>query len=237
MDQYSKSYFSDLENAIQAEVPRNLRILKSIQKYKLDGKLLDVGIGTGLFLQLAAKNNWQTYGVDISKYAINLAKKKTKAKLFLGDLAKLNLENNFFDVINMRHSIEHMQSPELVLKNAFKILKPGGLICIATPNSYGLHAKFFGNLWPHLSLPYHLHFFSKDSLSTIVKQQGFLVLELKTEELSSYELFKLTLNKFGIRCNIGNPSKVSLLINQLLANLGWGEGLLIIAQKPDHKNE
>ncbi|MBI3485650.1 class I SAM-dependent methyltransferase, partial [Candidatus Daviesbacteria bacterium] len=195
MTNYNQQYFAELEKADKLEKPRNLRLLELVEKYQTSGNFLDIGVGSGLMLKLSRRHGFKTYGVDVSEYAIARLKKIVKAKLFCGDLKDLNLPKNFFDVINMRHSIEHLKDPQNSLKEVFKLLKPGGIICIATPNSFGLHAKLYGQDWPHLSLPYHLHFFSKQSLKDLVISSGFEILDQKTEELTNYYLFKLFLFK------------------------------------------
>lgn len=231
MDQYNREYFADLEKSEELELPRNLRILEAIELFKKTGQLLDVGVGTGLFLGLASKKGWSVWGVDISSYAVKKVKKEG-FKIFRGKLAKIPFKNNFFDVINMRHSIEHMEDPKGALLKSYKILKPGGLICIATPNSSGIHAKIFGKDWPHLNLPYHLHFFSKKSLIKILKDSKFKILSIKTEELTSYDPFKLLLFQIGFSVKYQNPSRPGIIFNEILSMFGCGEGLVVIAQKP-----
>lgn len=232
MSNYDRKYFSGIEKGERVEIPRNLRILKKIEKYSDKGKILDIGIGSGLFIKLAKKSNWQVYGVDISKYAVDKVKKEVLGvEVELGDFENSKIRENFFDAVNLRHSLEHFKDPERVLRKVYKILKPGGVVSVAVPNSFGIHAKFFGELWPHLSKPYHLHFFSKRSLNKIMESCGFKVLESATEELSCYDLFRLTLNKIGIRCSTGDPSKMTLFINMFLVKMGSGEGLVVVAKK------
>lgn len=230
MDQYNRKYFVDLEKGEELELPRNSRILEAIELFKKSGQLLDVGIGTGLFLRLASKRGWSVCGVDISSYAVEKVKKEG-FKIFRGKLTNIPFKNNFFDVVNMRHSIEHMEDPKGALLKSYKILKPGGLICIATPNSSGIHAKILGKDWPHLGLPYHLHFFSKKSLIKILKDSKFIILSIKTEELTSYDPFKLLLFKIGFSVKYQNPSRLGITFNEILSIFGWGEGLVAMAQK------
>lgn len=230
MEQYDKKYFADLEKSEKVELPRNLRVLRAIESFKKSGRLLDVGIGTGLLLKLAKGRGWNVQGTDVSSYAIGKAK-KYGFEIFKGRLEESTFKDIFFDVVNMRHSLEHMEDPSKALVRAYQILKPGGIICITTPNSFGAHAKIFGKDWPHLSLPYHLHFFSKQSLSRLVEDAGFVILQLKTEELTIYDIFKLFLFKIGLPVKYQNPSWLTFFVNNLLASVGLGEGLLLIAKK------
>src|SRR3990170_4658896 len=112
-----------------------------------------------------------------------------------------------------------MQNPKKALREAYRIIKPGGLICVAVPNSFGIHSKIYGNKWPHLSLPYHLHFFSKQTLSKLVKESGFQIIKISTEELSIYDLLKFILHSLGFSYNFQKPSRVSLVLDKFLAKL------------------
>jgi 2-polyprenyl-3-methyl-5-hydroxy-6-metoxy-1,4-benzoquinol methylase len=235
-DQYTKDYFEELEKADQVEYPRNARIINQIQNYIKTGRLLDVGVGTGLFMEIAQKKGFEVFGLDVSEYAIKKIGKrlgiKSAQKLVVSELTNQTFIADYFDVVNMRHSIEHVKYPEKLLKNVYKILKPGGLVAIATPNSFGWHAKLFKELWPHWSVPYHIQFFSKQSLEQIVKNAGFTILKSKTEELTNYDIFRIFLKRLGLPINYNRATFLTKIANNILAKIGQGEGLLIIAQKP-----
>lgn len=234
-DQYTKDYFEELEKADKVEYPRNDRIVDLIQRYTKKGRLLDIGVGTGLFMGIAQKKGFEVFGLDVSSYAIKAVGKKlnikSEKKLVVSELTEKTYASNYFDVVNMRHSIEHVSDPEKLLKDVYKILKPGGIVAIATPNSFGWHAKLFKELWPHWSVPYHIQFFSKKSLEIVVKKSGFTILKSKTEELTNYDIFRIFLRKVGIPINYNRATFLTKIANNFLAKIGQGEGLLIIAQK------
>lgn len=232
---YSKKYFSELEKADKIEYPRNARILEEILPYFKKGKLLDIGVGSGLFMELAQNKGFEVYGLDVSEYAIEQVAKRLKIKkgkqLVISELTKKTFPENFFEAINLRHSIEHVKDPLELMQNVYHILKPGGVVTIATPNSYGIHAKIFGSLWPHWSVPYHIQFFSKKSLREVVEKSGFVVKTLKTEELTNYDLFRGILKRIGVPINYNRATWLTVWLNNILAKIGLGEGLLVVAQK------
>jgi ubiquinone/menaquinone biosynthesis C-methylase UbiE len=238
-DQYTQDYFEELEKADMVEYPRNARIVDLIQQHKKTGLLLDIGVGTGLFMEIAAKRGFEVFGLDVSEYAIkNVAKRlkiKSGNKLIVSEFSSKTFPSGFFDVVNLRHSIEHVTDPEKLLGNVFRVLKPGGVVTIATPNSFGWHAKIYRDLWPHWSVPYHIQFFSKRSLNELVKKTGFAILVSKTEELTNYDLFRALLKRVGVPINYNRATSLTKIINNFLAKIGQGEGLLILAQKPYEK--
>ncbi len=238
-DQYTQDYFIELEKADQVEYPRNARILDLIQDYGKVGTLLDIGVGTGLFMEIAMQRGFEVSGLDVSDYAIKGVSKRLKIRsdkrLVVSELHSSTFPTQSFDVVNLRHSIEHVTDPAKLLKQVFRILKPGGIVSIATPNSFGWHAKIYQDLWPHWSVPYHIQFFSKKSLKDVVNKAGFKIVVFKTEELTNYDLFRALLKRIGIPINYNRATFLTKIVNNFLAQVGQGEGLLVLAQKPYEK--
>lgn len=231
LNKYNKQYFKGLEKSDITELPRNIRNLEEIKKCKNSGKLLDVGIGTGSFLRLAQKSGFDVLGVDISDYTVKKVREKFNLAAVKGELTKIDFRNERFDVINMRHTIEHIKKPVEALKKAYKLLKPGGIIYISTPNSFGVHARIYGREWPHWSYPYHLHFFSKKTLSNLILNAGLEITVLKTEEITIYNSIYAIFKKTGITKKLYNPGRLSRFVDNFLAKIGLGEGLVLIARK------
>lgn len=105
-----------------------------ILKIKKRGKILDVGCGIGNFLDKFNSKDWKKYGIDVSDYAIKIAKSKgihikTKKKAY-------SYTPNSFDVIVFRGSIQHIEDPFVKIKLCIRLLKKNGLLVfLATPNS------------------------------------------------------------------------------------------------------
>lgn len=232
MDLYNHHYFSKLEQAEQGEVIRNSRLLLKIEKSIPAGRLFDVGVGTGLFLKLAKYRGWDVSGMDISAYAVKKVKQELNVPVYQGELLDLPLRANYYEAVNMRHSIEHIPDDIAVLGKVLKILKPGGVLCIATPNSYGLHAWVYGKQWPHWDLKHHVNFYSKNSLQRLVTNAGFEIIEASTEELTIYNIINALTAKLGFDVQVNYTNKWSLLVDRILAYLGLGEGLVLLARKP-----
>ena len=77
------------------------------------------------------------YGVDISSYAVNRAKKKfPKIEFITGDIYKLPFKDETFDLVYSMFVIEHVTEPEKVLVEAIRVLKNGGFFILGAPN-YG----------------------------------------------------------------------------------------------------
>lgn len=147
-------------------------------------RLLDVGCGFGYFLKYCEEqaNGWELYGIDISEYAIDFAKKILESvKLMVADAnEKIPFNDNYFDIVTMFDVIEHVRSPYDVLKECYRILKPNGLICITTPNLNALEKFWKGRSWHGYIDPTHIYLFTPDGLEFLVRRVGFKIETVKT---------------------------------------------------------
>jgi 2-polyprenyl-3-methyl-5-hydroxy-6-metoxy-1,4-benzoquinol methylase len=141
-----------------------------IPKHKRNGKLLDVGCGSGNFLTRANSCGWETFGVDFDKASVANAN-NNGLNVVHGLIESIN-SDCLFDVITISHVIEHVASPENLIKESLRRLAPGGIISIATPNNEGFGIKKWKNLWSSLETPRHLVVFNKRSISFILSKSG-----------------------------------------------------------------
>ncbi len=161
---YSDKYFEWQSNVgIFGAIANRIKFEKFIKE---DQKVLDFGCGGGYML--STFNNIEKYGVEISDIAREEAKRKMKVYKRSSELP-----DNFFDLIISNHALEHCDNPLLELKELYRSLKKGGLICIVVPidnkkNNYVKNDRFM-----------HLYSWSPSNLGNILKVAGFDVLESK----------------------------------------------------------
>jgi 2-polyprenyl-3-methyl-5-hydroxy-6-metoxy-1,4-benzoquinol methylase len=174
-----------------ANFARGLRLLGS---YKKAGKILDVGCATGVFLDMAKKEGWEPYGVDISEYAANYAREKFGIKVEAKELQDVGFPARYFDVITMWDTIEHLPNPRQTLEESLRILKDKGLIFILTIDEDSLIPRLAhlmykcsgGKLKKPVKLVHPVHHvthFSKSTLVRMLEMSGFEVIHLKKSEI------------------------------------------------------
>lgn len=144
------------------------------------GTLLDVGCGGGRFLNRMQKRGWQVEGSDFDEQATKKVSARYGIKTHIGDLSQCALPANSFDVITMSQTIEHLYTPEATLRECLRILKPGGLLVMTTPNVYSIAASEFGAHWRGWEAPRHLHLFSVESLQRLTQRVGFEIVEARS---------------------------------------------------------
>lgn len=92
-------------------------------------KVLDIGCGNGQICREFNKNKNKIYGVDIED-----VRKFKDFQFSLVDSATLPYENDLFDIIISNHTIEHIPDQARHLDEIYRVLKPDGIVYIATPN-------------------------------------------------------------------------------------------------------
>ena len=139
------------------------------------GRLLDFGCGAGRFLAHMAGQSWQVTGIDTSTMAVQRARTDLGLRALVGTLPHPDLKPSSFEAITMWHSLEHVHEPLEILKEAHRLLVPGGRIVITVPNIDSLPFRWFGSAWYGLDLPRHMSHFAPWTLHLMLEQAGFRV--------------------------------------------------------------
>ncbi len=156
------------------------------------GELLDVGCGAGRLLNRMQKSGWAVEGVDFDAQAAALATNRYGIKTHVGDLSQCHLPSNSFDAITLSQTIEHLYAPKATLLECLRILKPGGLLVMTTPNPLSIGAMEFAASWRGWEAPRHLHLFSVATLKTLTEQSGFHVTESTTYSAGSAVVYRVS---------------------------------------------
>lgn len=169
--EYFKRSFGPLDkNRVIVERKRLKYFKKYLNRNDQKINILDIGCGLGYFLNLCDGIGWQTFGVDISTYAIAYAGKYTKAKLDIINIKndKLPYENDFFDVITCFDVVEHLENDNIIFKEINRVLNKEGLLIISTPDGKS----------PYDREETHINIYTKNELAIELEQHNFKILNL-----------------------------------------------------------
>ena len=149
------------------------RLIKVIGK---KGKVLDIGCGNGMRLELLRKMGFeQCYGLEPMQEEIHYTKNAKNLQVYNTMLEDSNFSENSFDAITLYHTFEHIHNPVQHLQIIKKILKPGKWLVIQVPNLDSFQANFFKSNWASLDPPRHYFHYTPKSLSKLLAQNGFKV--------------------------------------------------------------
>ena len=128
-------------------------------------------------------------------------------------------------------------SPSATLLEIRRILRPGGLLYLTVPNYGSVESRLFGESWVALSLPHHLHHFTRDTLLRLLLQTGFEARLCRTDSDTSTTVASLhawAANHGGWRRLLTAVPRWVLLPATLICDrLGRGSILRLLAQTPD----
>jgi 2-polyprenyl-3-methyl-5-hydroxy-6-metoxy-1,4-benzoquinol methylase len=136
-------------------------------RYLEGGRLLDVGCGVGQFLGTLVSLGWNATGIDTDERVLESCRQRG-LDARVGTLEQQRFPDEYFDIVTMRHVIEHIPRPGLVLAEIARILKPGGRLVITTPNAASLSHTKLGRFWMGLDAPRHVNIFTPPSLVNLL---------------------------------------------------------------------
>lgn len=167
------------------------------QKVKLVGRLangkavLDIGAGTGHFLNACTEAGFNALGLEPDADARTFAESNFSANI--KPLDELHsLENNSRDVITMWHVLEHVYDLRKDLDKITEILKADGTLVVAVPNMSSFDAKHYKEFWAAYDLPIHLYHFTPDDIKRLFDQYNMEVKETLPMKFDSYYVSMLS---------------------------------------------
>lgn len=155
------------------------------------GALLDIGCGTGAFLNEMQKAGWTFTGLEP-----DAAARQNAQKLYgivpQPSHAIFDLPPEGFDAVTMWHVLEHVHSLHEYIEQIKKMLKPAGKLLVAVPNYTSYDAAHYKEHWAAWDVPRHLYHFSPQSMEVLMKQHGLCVQSLKPMWFDSFYVSMLS---------------------------------------------
>jgi SAM-dependent methyltransferase len=155
-------------------------LLDQIPPSHRNGRLLDVGSGVGLLVELAAERGATACGIDRAPAAGRVARRHG-VDVRTGELGDLPERN--FDVVVMMHVLEHVYDPVDFVAEATERLRKGGLLLVNVPISDGLMPRLLRERWYGFQPTQHVHQFSRRGLINVALRAGLEPLRVTSESL------------------------------------------------------
>lgn len=202
-------------------------------------RLLDVGCALGFMLQEAKAAGWDATGVETSEFAAKYATEHAGCPVHTGTVENAALHSDSFDVVTLMDVIEHVAEPRTLLCEIYRILRPGGVVFIVTPNFGSLFVKLYGlrayGVWPDQ----HVVYFQPSTMARMLRDVGFKRTITGSKDFYSENLRRLLRRGGGpesrnIKAAFSpqrSLGKMRILINHLLMFVPAGDKLIAFAQK------
>jgi ubiquinone/menaquinone biosynthesis C-methylase UbiE len=179
-----KCYYSHLSRYVLDALPQN-------------GKLLDIGCGTGLFVERYIENGRCAVGLDISQKMIERARRRCReCDYTVGTGEKIPFYDNTFDAISSLLVFSYVRDPEAMLSEAYRVLKPGGAIAICTlgkklltrgiPAIYQISEKM--NVQHVVMKNFGERYYNRKEMQDLFTQAGFSEIQVKWRSFAHIDM-------------------------------------------------
>ena len=144
------------------------------EAYRMEGRLLDLGTGTGYFADTMARRGWQVEAIEKSAQAREFARRHFGLEV-KPESALSEYEADRFDVITLWHVMEHLEPLNETWETLHRLLTEKGVLIVAVPNCSSYDAQRYGEYWAAYDVPRHLWHFTPATIQQLASRHGFVM--------------------------------------------------------------
>lgn len=159
-----------------------------LEMYVADGVLLEIGSATGEFVREATVRGFEAFGLETSRWAAREAQRfGARVETANMDEWRRRHHGQLVDAVAMFHVLEHVPDPSEMLQSVREVLQSDGLLFIEVPNWASPAARHHREQWRHASVDDHYHHFTEKSISQLVGNAGFEVIDVVQATWKMYD--------------------------------------------------
>lgn len=220
-------------------------VLETARTLAGEGPLLDIGCGSGQFLEFAHAQGWRDCtGIEVSEQAASLARSRPGVRVITADLTSVRLEPLRYALVALWDVLEHTADPAALLDTAHGAIRPGGVVVAGTPNRHGISLRVFGRHALTISPPEHLFYPTRTGMRQALERARFVPRATWSQDVYIREWVRAPQRRqarhaertgyarwYGRLTGSALGNGLIRATNVLLGMTGLGDQLVIIAQK------
>ncbi len=193
-------------------------------------RLLEVGAGLGhLVGQL--EDGFRTYGIDLNSWAVREARKVAPdTALQTASAQELPFEDSVFNVVIIKHIVEHLPRPEHAIAEIARVTEPGGILILATPNLGSLLKPWKGEGWIGYQDPTHISLKQPAEWLALIQNAGFELRRVFADGFWDVPYVPV-LPKQVQKLLFGSLGGLQAITGLIYLPMRWGESIMVIARK------
>jgi len=170
-DDYNE-WYKTVKPLLAERYGRDLAEIEALLPKDDRASILDVGCSYGWFLEVAAGRGWDARGVEVTDETAAVAR-AAGIDVRTGTLQEAAFSDASFDVVCLWDVLEHIPDVDGFLAEVRRVLRPGGLLAVQSPNIRSVMARAAGAEWSWLLAPYHVWHFTPSSMRATLGGRGF----------------------------------------------------------------
>jgi len=203
--------------------------LRLIERYRRKKTVLDVGCGSGHFLDLCAKNGWECTGIEPDENTRKTVMQKKGWDVYPG--LKDFPENQEFDVITLWHVLEHIHPLDETLLTLHARLRKKGILIVALPNCASWDAIHYNENWAGYDVPRHLYHFTPETFKKLMVRYNFKIKDILSQKLDAYYVSLLSEKYLNKRINYFNAINNGIISNKFASKSKLYSSLIYVISR------
>ena len=193
-------------------------------------RLLEVGSGMGhLVGQLS--QTFHAFGMDLNHWAVNQSKAAAEsARLQTASAQALPYRDGAFNVVIIKHIVEHLPDPAQAIHELARVTEPGGVLILATPNLGSLLKPWKGSRWIGYQDPTHISLKAPEAWLRLIHAAGFDLLRVFADGFWDVPYIPL-IPPMIQKLLFGSLGGVQAMTGIVFLPMRWGESVIVIARK------
>lgn len=205
--------------------------LSTMEPFRLVNKIMEVGAGRGWFLLEASRLGWDTWAVEINADAVKFLELNGIKQLLAESAEDCEAPRDSMDVIRMWDVVEHFCSPRKALVNVYRMLRPGGLLRLATTNFASLSRWINGPEWVYLNGADHIFLFEPRTMTRLLQDVGFRRIKIRSRSFNMRRKLYHPEKELPVRFPLLIPFRK--LIDATVGLTSYGHQMIVTAVKSD----
>lgn len=193
-------------------------------------RLLEVGSGMG-HLVAELEDSFETYGIDLNHWAVDRSRAVVQAtQLQTASAQELPFRSSTFNVVIIKHIVEHLPDPGRAIREIGRVTEPGGTLILATPNLDSMLKPWKGDRWIGYQDPTHISLKRPAEWLSMIDEAGFDFIKVFSDGFWDVPYIPGVPRQIQ-KLFFGSLGGIQAITGVVFLPVRWGESILVIARK------